>query len=430
MKNEDSALERIVAEVIAPVRGRRLLATVSGGADSVALLVALKRIGADVVAAHCNFHLRGAESDRDMVFVQSLCKKLGVELQLIHFDVDAYRREHGGSMEMACRELRYNWFDSLSRQLQCVRILTAHHADDNIETMLLNMMRSCGLEGVKGMVADTGTLMRPLLTLHRCDIEQYLRGLGQDWIVDSTNLQNEPDRNFLRLEVLPLLNARFPGVSQRLARTQRNLGESYRVYSQWRQQKASGNVLSTSMMADSASASSLLHEWLRSYGFSAAQEAEMLRESSRETSQTRCWYAGDMAVTLRNGEFLRLPASMPHIDINEEKMPVTPQLLKAIKSTAGAREVYFPNPLEYYRWRLPHPGERMKISRNSSKKIADLLKEADIPLPYRNQCKVMCHPEHDTPLWIPDVRRAFGEFITADMQQCFLFSANKKHWPV
>ena len=82
MKNEDSALERIVAEVIAPVRGRRLLATVSGGADSVALLVALKRIGADVVAAHCNFHLRGAESDRDMVFVQSLCKKLGVELQL------------------------------------------------------------------------------------------------------------------------------------------------------------------------------------------------------------------------------------------------------------------------------------------------------------------------------------------------------------
>ena len=423
MNGKGIELESEVARVIAPLCGARVLVALSGGADSVALLTALHRLGADTVAAHCNFHLRGEESNRDCRFVTDLCRKLKVELRTIDFDVEGHRRRTGGSMEMACRRLRYDWFAELCAEHGCVRVVTAHHADDNVETMLLNLLRGCGLEGVKGMVVDNGTVMRPLLRLHRCDIEDYLRRIGQDWIVDSTNLQDEPDRNFLRLRVLPLLGERFNDASRRLARSQRDLTEDYALFRQWSREYIDSDILYIKVLSASASPLTLLHEWLCGTLFTSAQQQEMLRESRRAGGGTRMWQAGDMIVLLDADKLRRMPAEMPAIRIGEEEASLTPDLMKVIKATDGRETAYFPRPLSGYRLRTPRRGERMRISPRATKKVSDLLAEAGVPMPYRSQYTLLADAETDKPLWIPFVRRAFADLVRQDAVCCYRLTA-------
>lgn len=421
-----SKIENEISRVIASAGNDRLLVTVSGGADSVAMLVALNRLKADVVAAHCNFHLRGEESDRDQHFVENLCARLGVENKIIHFDVEAYRKANGGSIEMACRELRYEWFYKLKDDLKCGRILTAHHADDNIETMLLNMMRGCGLEGAKGMVADNGIIMRPMLKLHRTEIETYLRTLGQDWIVDSTNLDAEPDRNFIRLEVLPLLEKRFPGVAQRLSRTQQNLQEAFNIYDSWRNETIpeGKTLISIADILSSPSPSTMLHEWLGNR-FSSSQELEILREIRRPQSHTRQWSCreNDSYVLLNKNFLQKITAESPAIIIEEKTLAMSPGLMYFIKHNTYQWHAYFPHPLSHYTIRNVREGDRLKIGNRKHKKIFDLLQENSVPVPYRKGYPVLVSPDTDTPLWIPGIRRAETEYVNAESPECYIFKA-------
>lgn len=425
MKGKGIDLEREVARVIAPLGGAGMLVAVSGGADSVALLTALHRLGVDALAAHCNFHLRGEESDRDCRFVNNLCRKLGIELRTIDFDVEGYRCRMGGSMEMACRQLRYHWFAELCKETGCVRVLTAHHADDNVETMLLNLLRGCGLEGAKGMLADNGFVMRPLLRMHRSDIEDYLHSVGQEWIVDSTNLNDEPDRNFLRLRVLPLLGERFNDASRRLARSQRNIAEDYTLFSQWSREHTGSDTIYINILLDSASPLTLIHEWLRGTLFTSTQQLEMLRECRRAGGGTRLWRAGDMIVLLDVEKLYRLPVEMPPIEIGEEEVSVTSEMMDIIKTSNGRETVYFPRPLNHYRLRTPRQGERMRISSRATKKVTDLLAEAGVPLPYRSQYPLLANPETDEPLWLPFVRRSFADLVEATADCCYRFTASR-----
>ena len=198
---------------------KHVIAGISGGADSVALLRALKSLGIKVLALHCNFHLRGAESDRDMNFVVSLCHDIGVELIIRHFDVAKHLSEHGGSVEMACRDLRYAEFRNMLRESGADRIAVAHNADDQAETVMLNLMRGSGVSGLRGMLPDTGEIIRPLLGVSRAEIETYLAEIKQDFITDSTNLSSDFRRNFIRNEVIPLLETRWPEARKSLCRT-------------------------------------------------------------------------------------------------------------------------------------------------------------------------------------------------------------------
>ncbi len=196
-----------------------VLVTLSGGADSVALLRVLIELGYTCHAAHCNFHLRGDESDRDEHFAAALCRELGVPFHLKHFDVNSYQKEHKVSVEMACRELRYVWFHELAAQLGCLAIAVAHHADDNVETFFLNALRGSGIDGLAAMKPRNGNIVRPLLCVSRADVEQYLVNLRQQFIVDSTNLENDYKRNKIRNVVLPTIDAQFPGSRHTLAAT-------------------------------------------------------------------------------------------------------------------------------------------------------------------------------------------------------------------
>ena len=212
----------IVSSQLACVKNRTIIVGVSGGADSVALLRALHCLHVPIVAVNCNFNLRGIESDDDSEFVRALCNDLNIELISENFDTVNLRLPNE-SIEMACRRLRYDLFDRLRIKHNAVRIAVAHNADDNVETLFLNLMRGSGIRGLAAMPADTGKIIRPLLSIPRTDIIDYLDALGQTYRTDSSNLDSTYRRNFIRNELLPLLRTRWPEVSESVTRSIRNL---------------------------------------------------------------------------------------------------------------------------------------------------------------------------------------------------------------
>ena len=216
------------------VYGGKYIVALSGGADSVSLLFVLKHLehelGIGVEAAHCNFHLRGAESVRDEEFCKQLCGRLDVPLHLIHFDTQAYADLHRVSIEMAARDLRYGYFENLRRDIEAQDICVAHHRDDSVETVLLNLVRGTGLRGLRGIQPRNGNIIRPLLSLSREDIVQYLGALGESYVTDSTNLHNDVKRNKIRLDVMPLLRELNPSVSQSIFESSLRVGEALKVF--------------------------------------------------------------------------------------------------------------------------------------------------------------------------------------------------------
>ena len=184
-----------------------MLVAVSGGADSVALLEVLQRAGYQCIAAHCNFHLRGEESNRDEAFVRELCAQMNVPLEVVSFDTSSYARAQHVGIEVAARELRYKWFDEIAREKGCQAVAVAHHQNDQAETILLNLKRGAGLRGLAGMrpisanpMAPEGVpVVRPLLCTTRDYIEYYLRSKrGLKWVTDSTNNDLRISRNAVR----------------------------------------------------------------------------------------------------------------------------------------------------------------------------------------------------------------------------------------
>ena len=276
------------------------IVALSGGADSVALLRALGAMGYRVEAAHCNFHLRGEESDRDEQFVKDLCQKHNIPLHLIHFDTVEYASLHQVSIEMAARELRYRYFDQLREDIGAETVCVAHHRDDAVETLLMNLLRGSGIHGLTGIRPRNGHIVRPLLGVSRQEILEYLDSIGQDYVTDSTNLQPDVLRNKVRLQLIPLLEQLSPGASDNIARSAYYLSEAEKVYnaeiSREKETCISGNnnssiLIPYSSFCTAPSPLCLLHEWLSPYGFNRSQIDQLQNcldgESGREfTSST------------------------------------------------------------------------------------------------------------------------------------------------
>ena len=191
---------------------RPVLVGVSGGADSIALLTILVESGYSCIAAHCNFHLRGDESLRDEQFVREYARKLDVPFLMTDFDTRKYAASRRLSIEMAARELRYDWFEEQRVATGAQAIAVAHHRDDSVETLLMNLVRGTGIRGMSGIRPKNGFVVRPLLAVSREDILEWLARRGLRYVTDSTNLSDAYTRNFIRLRVLPLLKEINPSV--------------------------------------------------------------------------------------------------------------------------------------------------------------------------------------------------------------------------
>lgn len=258
---------------------KSVLAAVSGGADSVALLLVLRQMGCHVMAAHCNFGLRGAESDSDEQFVVELCRELQVQLSVVRFDVPSYVKEHGVSTEMACRDLRYSWFQELAAKHDCQAVAVAHHRDDNVETFMLNALRGTGIAGLRGMRPrgnQAVPVVRPFLCVGRSDILDFLSEQKQHYVTDSSNLVSDVKRNRLRNVVLPVLRQEFPDAYDRLADTVQHVAHDEALLNELVQKAAHGMIvkrgngfdIDLKELAGFANAAEMLFCILKPHGFS------------------------------------------------------------------------------------------------------------------------------------------------------------------
>lgn len=291
---------------------QKVLVALSGGADSVALLCVLRELHYHCVAVHCNFHLRGEESNRDEAFVRHLCTLQHVPLHVVHFDTESYAAEQRISIEMAARQLRYERFEQIRQEEEAEAIAVAHHRDDSVETVLLNLIRGTGINGLKGIRPRNGRVVRPLLCVSRQDILNYLSLRQQTYVTDSTNLHDEYTRNKIRLNLLPMMQTINPSVSQSIAATATRLAEVATLYNQV-MEKEKTRVMHAqpdgSLRIDipswqkSAAPQSLLYEVLSPLGFNAAQlddiaasasaqPGRIFRSSTHEVLKDRdCWLA-------------------------------------------------------------------------------------------------------------------------------------------
>ena len=208
------------------LRGSKLLLAISGGLDSVVLTHLCHQLKLKISLAHCNFNLRAAESDADETFVLQLAEDLELEVFVECFETETYAEDAGISIQMAARELRYNWFFELAEQLHFDYILTAHHADDNLETFLINLTRGTGLEGLTGIPEVSGKLVRPLLPFSRESLEAYAAKEHIQWQEDSSNATNKYLRNKLRHDIIPTLKEMNPQLLQNFQTTISNLQDS------------------------------------------------------------------------------------------------------------------------------------------------------------------------------------------------------------
>ncbi|MBR7055289.1 MAG: tRNA lysidine(34) synthetase TilS [Prevotella sp.] len=197
----------------------KYLVALSGGADSVALLHVLLHLGYKVEAAHCNFQLRGEEAKRDEDFCRSLCEEHTVAFHTAHFATREYAELRHISIEMAARRLRYDYFEQLRNDIGAEAVAVAHHRDDSVETILLNLIRGTGIHGLTGIAPSRDHVVRPLLCVGRTDIEAFLQEQGLGYVTDSSNLVDDVVRNKIRLDILPLMREINPSVAQSIAVT-------------------------------------------------------------------------------------------------------------------------------------------------------------------------------------------------------------------
>ena len=221
-----TAFKKHIAAHFPALADQKILVACSGGLDSIVLLHLLQKIGLTLGVAHCNFKLRGAHSDADLSFVETIAANLGVPVFTTVFDTKTYAKTQGVSTQVAARELRYEWFYSTARANGYDRIATGHHADDDLETFFINLSRVTGLRGLTGIASNTEQLIRPLLPFSRAQIMQFAKKEGLFWREDSSNSTRDYLRNKLRLDVIPAFKGVNKNVLQNFKQTQQHLKES------------------------------------------------------------------------------------------------------------------------------------------------------------------------------------------------------------
>lgn len=268
-----------------PDPSRPVVVALSGGADSVALLSALVEMGYNCVAAHCNFHLRGEESNRDMRLCQKLCSSLKVDLYVRDFNVEVRRKSTGESLEMACRSLRYEWFDSLLERLRAQAIAVAHHSQDNEETLLINLLRGSSLSGLTGMKPRHGFVIRPMLQASRQQIIDFLEARSIPFVVDSSNLKDDFVRNRIRHHVLPAMREAVPDADRGLLASLDFLSQNREFYEQQIRHlctlyRTENRISLAQLLSQEPHARIILFEMLKPMGFNMSQIDNILNSAA------------------------------------------------------------------------------------------------------------------------------------------------------
>ncbi len=287
----------------------KLLLAVSGGVDSVVMCELCKQAGYDFIIAHCNFQLRGEESERDEKFVQDLGKKYTVEVLIKKFDTSTYAAENKLSIQVAARELRYRWFDELLHKIKSdlfregsksplggvggLWLLTAHHANDNIETLLMNFFKGTGMNGMHGIRPKQGKTIRPLLFAKKEELLHFAKENELDFVEDSSNASEKYTRNYFRNRLIPDLQKVFPQVEDNLLFNIERFREIEMLYDESLQQhkkkllEPKGNEIHIPVLKllKTKALLTIVYEIIKDYGFTAQQAGEVIALLKSETGK-------------------------------------------------------------------------------------------------------------------------------------------------
>lgn len=410
--------EQEVARSVAESGAKKIIAGVSGGADSVSMLLALIKCGVTVRAVHCNFHLRGEESERDRRFVEQLCERFAVSLDIVDFDVERYMRDKRISVEMACRELRYAEFRRIMAETGCDRIAVAHNSDDNAETLILNLMRGAGVSGLRGMLPDTGEIIRPLLGVDRTAILSYLASQGEDYVTDSTNLSSDYARNFVRNEVLPLLETRWPATRRSLSRT---LGIMRQVEQmlRWAENQfvtPDSKSLLYSAVEACPDPGWIVARFATRFGASRMQADEMLRSiRSRNFEPGRRWKVpGGNLITGRDS-ICFVSDSKPVVEAACSEADVTPELMQEIVR-APLKVLWTDLSPEEIEFRTASEGDRIRpLGMSGSTLLSKIMKDARLSAAEKRCVAVAVRKDNGEIIWAQGIKRSRYDLVT---QEC------------
>lgn len=434
-KDNTAGLEKRVSEIMGGVIGAeskerfRLLVGISGGADSVALLVSLLRTGHKVEAMHCNFHLRGEESERDRRFVESLCSRLGVKLTVVGFDVVRYREEHQLSVEEACRNLRYDAFTRYCENHGCRRVAVAHNSDDNAETVLMNLFRGAGVSGLRGMRVDTGTVVRPLLGVSRSEIEDYLRDKNVDYVVDSSNLESLYSRNFVRNEVLPLIEKKWPSARKAINSAARIMTHTERLIEEYDSLDAiDTDFVPTDRLTEDEIGLRRIYRMVHHHGGESWIAGDVMRLlSSRRTKSGKRWSVseGEIVMSSRGLEFVKRKETTEENGIEDgrfecERFDNCGEILNDIRKDRSNHALCVPFGANRILFRKRREGDRIRpLGMSGSRLVSDVVSDAKLPAARKADVIVAEDRETGEILWVEDLCRS---------RKCLILPENKSIW--
>ncbi|MDE7024392.1 MAG: tRNA lysidine(34) synthetase TilS [Paramuribaculum sp.] len=398
-----------------------VICALSGGADSVALLTALTTLGYNCVAAHCNFHLRGDESMRDQYHAESVAQKLGIRFFLKNVDVESYRQTHNASVEMACRELRYKWFHELKDSMGAQAIAVAHNYTDNVETAILNLMRGSGIDGLRGMKLRTDSgIIRPLLMTRREDIENYIFAKGLKYVIDSTNLTTDFQRNKVRHIILPAIAQTTPNGINGITQTIHHVDEQASLYHHMitetiTQHMDSEGGLILKCITNHPFASLLLYEWLKPLGFTK-QQAENVINSCNTSGAI---FKTSSAILINDHGILRQVDNAP-LEKKEFPFHITKHSIEEFNPQKDSRIAYFdasilnePQKLECRYWQ---DGDTLApFGMKGTRKLSDIFTDAKLSLDQKSRVPLLVLG--DTILWVGGIRASRHFPVTPQSKQ-------------
>ncbi len=400
---------------------QKVLLAVSGGVDSVCMVDLFHKTGLNFVMAHCNFKLRGEASDQDEVFVRELASQLGVDFHSTSFDTFSYSRDHGVSIQMAARELRYNWLRAMKSDQNAHFIATAHHLNDSLETALFNLAKGTGISGLKGILPQSEDVIRPLLFATKDQILSYAQEQSLKWREDASNRSIKYQRNFIRHQVIPPLKQKInQSIEQTFSETAERLRAVEKVFEQHIEELRSRYVaaypthvaINTTWVRDHTDVP-LIAELLKTYGFNYKQSRELFdggELSGGSYYSEQYWLVKDrdqLVITTRdvhykdvliNGDEQLIDDHGIHLEVKQcdkDSLEILPSADYAYLDYAKLKF-----PLVIRSWQ---EGDRFQpLGMKGKKKVSDFMIDQKIPVNLKKRVRILT--SNDQIVWLIGLR--------------------------